>query len=93
MRYMIAALATALLVTSAQAGMIQTNCGRYGGTFNCTTQFIPSQSADAKVIEIPPSGNDDAKWVEFCKPTIHTDALGVGRYSYAHPGCEYGRTE
>lgn len=35
----------------------------------------------------------DAKWVAFCKPVPVRDSLGVSRYTYAHEGCEFGRTE
>lgn len=33
------------------------------------------------------------RWEEFCKPKLHIGEYGVGRYSYAHPGCEFGRYE
>lgn len=33
------------------------------------------------------------KWEEFCQPVIAPDALGVMRYSYAHDGCDLGRSE
>ncbi len=35
----------------------------------------------------------DRKWVSFCKPVVFTDRYGVSRYSYARPGCEFGRSE
>ncbi len=35
----------------------------------------------------------DRKWLAFCKPVIVADQYGVGRYLYAHPGCEFGRSE
>jgi len=33
------------------------------------------------------------RWEEYCQPKLHVGEYGVGRYSYAHPGCEYGRYE
>ena len=35
----------------------------------------------------------DRKWMAFCKPVVFTDHYGVSRYSYAQPGCEFGRSE
>lgn len=35
----------------------------------------------------------DRKWARFCKPVALTDRYGVTRYSYAQPGCEFGRSE
>ncbi len=35
----------------------------------------------------------DRKWAAFCKPVVVTDRYGVGRYLYAKPGCEFGRSE
>jgi hypothetical protein len=39
------------------------------------------------------SAKRDRKWVRFCKPVALTDRYGVARYSYAQPGCEFGRSE
>jgi len=33
------------------------------------------------------------KWLTFCKPVVITDRYGVSRYTYAQPGCEFGRSE
>lgn len=33
------------------------------------------------------------KWETYCKPIFRRDELGVQRASYAHPGCEFGRSE
>lgn len=35
----------------------------------------------------------DRKWLAFCKPAIVVDQYGVSRNRYAHPGCEFGRSE
>lgn len=63
---------------------------------NCTRNYTPptapltraereaEQTAlDAKV----------AKWEAFCKPTKTYDHDGIGRLTYAQPGCEFGRSE
>ena len=34
--------------------------------------------------------DEDRRWVERCRPTIHPDRYGVPRYHYARPGCEFG---
>ncbi len=33
------------------------------------------------------------KWVARCRPVIKQDQFGVGRYFYAAPGCEFGKTQ
>jgi hypothetical protein len=35
----------------------------------------------------------ERKWLARCRPVVRQDSFGVGRYHYAAPGCEYGRTE
>lgn len=35
----------------------------------------------------------DRKWMARCRPIMRQDELGVSRYYYAAPGCEYGRIE
>jgi hypothetical protein len=35
----------------------------------------------------------DRRWIERCRPVIHRDRYGVGRYSYAARGCEFGPLE
>jgi len=35
----------------------------------------------------------DRKWMARCRPIQRQDELGVTRYYYAAPGCEYGRIE
>jgi hypothetical protein len=44
--------------------------------------------ADAKA-----SAERDRKWTAFCKPVAFIDRYGVERLSYAHPGCEHGRSQ
>lgn len=51
-------------------------------------------SADPRIIHIPQdrviNEEREAAWVKRCNPRIVRDALGVGRYVYSAPGCEYG---
>jgi len=35
----------------------------------------------------------DRRWEARCRPTIRQDAYGMPRYTYAAPGCEYGRLD
>jgi hypothetical protein len=35
----------------------------------------------------------DHKWLARCHPVIQHDRLGVSRYRYSAPGCEFGVTE
>lgn len=36
---------------------------------------------------------EDARWEKFCRPIRRVDDLGVTRLSYAHDGCEFGRSQ
>jgi hypothetical protein len=53
------------------------------------------------VIQVPPLNEQDRaaaeardrRWVARCQPTVRQDALGVPRYIYAAPDCEYGRLD
>lgn len=63
----------------------------------CVEGEIRTVNPDARIIHIPQTGMDTEEqqerrrvWIEECKPEIVTDKLGVGRYVYAFPGCEYG---
>ena len=44
------------------------------------------QEAQAREVEA-------VKWETFCKPSFHADEYGMHRASYAHSGCEFGRSE
>jgi hypothetical protein len=95
------ALAAALLLgltTQAPGGSYfsHTSCGHH----SCTTIVGPVRWGPARVVHVPqPFDADgsiaarDAQWIKFCEPKIVLDDLGVGRYVYAHSGCEHGRTQ
>lgn len=59
---------------------------------NLVTGYI--EGADAKIINVlPQEGSErDRAWVAFCKPTEERGDHGVIYYTYAHEGCEFGRT-
>lgn len=75
-------------------------------SFDHTITYAPyykfSPGASARMINIPPPLSaaerealaiEDRKWLAFCKPTRHVDEFNVTRLSYAHDGCEFGRSE
>jgi hypothetical protein len=35
----------------------------------------------------------DRLWQARCRPTLQQDMFGINRYSYAAPGCEYGKNK
>jgi len=91
-----AALAMSTPIDSAQAQGVVT-CGFETGI---TCLFGSTNGGLGKVIEVSPPRNVDEllaqrerirAWEARCKPVIVFDNLGVGRYSYAAPGCEFGR--
>lgn len=62
----------------------------------CRSSASWGRSDDPKKIskeELEAEDFAHAKWVAFCKPVIKADEYGVGRYTYAHKGCEFGRSE
>jgi hypothetical protein len=70
---------------------------------NVTYSRIPSHwylDRGPRIIHVPPGvfGSEAertaeiARWESYCQPKRNTDALGVVRLSYAHPGCEFGRS-
>ncbi len=48
---------------------------------------VPDPKEEAAALE------RDRKWMARCRPVVRHDQLGVARYVYAAPGCEYGRSE
>ena len=35
----------------------------------------------------------ERRWLARCRPVVQQDQFGVGRYRYAAPGCEFGRSQ
>lgn len=107
MRTILAAAALVASLATAHAGTYQskTTCVRtdYGAQCSSSSYFGPTlYDNSAKVVKVPApetyrdaleaQGRDD-KWVAFCKPIRAVDDEGVTRLRYAHPGCEFGRSE
>jgi len=88
-------------LTPAQAAEVSvTSCvGTWKGN-NCVTRWGPA--GDPYVRQVPDPIDEaerarrearDRKWVARCHPVIEHDRLGVARYRYAAPGCEFGVIE
>jgi hypothetical protein len=43
--------------------------------------------------ELAETNEQDRLWQARCRPTLQQDMLGINRYYYAAPGCEYGKTK
>jgi len=99
-----AALPAMLIAASpAHAGGSETEtCIHSGGTFVCNSQWGPGRGSFPQIIAVPSPASEreaaeaaerDRRWVTRCRPVVRRDRYGVGRYSYAAPGCEFGKLE
>jgi hypothetical protein len=102
----LAALALlALSMTSAPAwsasdGVITWNCYGAANVRSCVASFRRGRF-NPHVIDVPRQSPEereaaearDRVWAEHCRPVIRQDRYGMPRYSYAAPGCEYGRLD
>lgn len=108
MRTIILVLLLSTTAANAASYGRTTTCARYGGSVSCTTEgyhtgfysrrygplpTISEVGAPASAAELGEQAERIRKWEAFCAPVGHVDALGVTRLSYAHPGCENGRSE
>jgi hypothetical protein len=67
----------------------------------CSERWGDIKSGLPRIIEVPaPQGERaseaearERKWLARCRPVIRQDRYGVGRYAYARPGCEFGKSE
>src|SRR5262245_26269627 len=83
---------------AAQAGGIEaTSCVRTFGSFSCVTRWGPAVDPNIRYAPPPRDEREAAEvaarvrqWEARCRPIIHPDQYGVGRYWYAAPGCEHG---
>jgi hypothetical protein len=98
MRTLLIVAATLATMTGASAQSL--SCVGGYASLHCT-MYDSGAFGPAKIIHVDPplTAADQAEaderiatWERFCDPLIETDASGVRRYTYAHPGCEYGRT-
>lgn len=106
MRTIIILLLSTTAVNAASYGRT-TTCARYGGSISCKSEgyatgsygprYVPSSitevGAPMSAAELGEQQMRIQKWEAFCKPVGHVDANGVTRLSYAHEGCEFGRSE
>ena len=97
-------VAIILSVTSlnaAQAADVSvSSCVGGWNSNNCVNRWGPA--GDTYVREVPPPIDEaeklrreagDRKWLARCHPVVTHDRLGVARYRYSAPGCEFGVTE
>src|SRR5262245_48622710 len=75
-------------------GVRSTNCVFIRGMLSCSTKWQRWESKEPA----PPTEQELAEmrereriWTARCKPVIQQDGYGVPRYTYAAPGCEFGR--
>lgn len=83
-----------LMTSYAPAQGVGVHCSRgQRGEITCMAATLGSSSA--KIFHRQEFDEErDRKWVEFCKPRIVEEPPHYVRtYKYAHPGCEYGRTQ
>jgi hypothetical protein len=96
----LSAITLATIWSAAYAdGMIVGGCVR-SGAVNCVVRWGEAGDPYVRLVPAPTNEADkalsaarDRKWKERCRPTILQDRLGVPRYQYAAPGCEFGVIE
>ena len=96
-----ALLATFSAAAPAHAGAGSVACVGTGSGVSCAGVWGEA-GGFPRIIDVPPYRNDDEriasearerKWSVRCQPLIRQDRYGVGRYEYAAPGCEFGKSE
>jgi len=95
---MVVALSSApLTVTPAKAGgaWVGACVGNWWSGGVCVEQWSRGYGS---LHHLRPTPEDDAaaaererRWAAHCRPVVKQDALGVPRYQYAAPGCEFGK--
>jgi hypothetical protein len=90
-----AALALPITASPAAADSTRTmNCVHHRGSLSCVTrwqQWEPQAPHTPTEQEVAESRARDQQWQTYCRPYVWQDDLGVRRYGYSEPGCEYGR--
>jgi hypothetical protein len=98
----LAALAATLsAVQPAKADRATSYCVYSYGLEICDERWGKTGSGFPHIIQVPTPRAEDAeeraqqhrKWLAHCRPVIEQDRYGVGRYYYAAPGCEFGKTQ
>jgi hypothetical protein len=85
----------------AGGGTLTSSCIGGWGNRSCVLQWregtrdphVVHAWAPRSDIEAREAEQRDRKWLAYCRPVIRYDRYGVGRYHYARPGCEFGRSE
>jgi hypothetical protein len=89
-----AALTLAAMAPTAQADAVRsTSCVMIRGLLSCTTRWhrVDTQPPQPTEQELAEARERERIWTARCRPEIVQDGFGVPRYTYAAPGCEYGR--
>ncbi len=96
-----AIIRSAAAFTSARAQDIGvTGCVGGWTTYNCVSRWGPAGNTYVREVPEPIDEAEkarreaaDRKWLARCHPVLGHDRLGVPRYRYSAPGCEFGVTE
>jgi hypothetical protein len=91
--------ATSAMAQAPRTDTVTGSCVFGYGIANCVRQYRyndPGNSGIKKYGEAAEEAAADSLereklWVSRCRPVLRQDELGVSRYVYAAPGCEYGR--
>lgn len=57
------------------------------GKFDEVVRLAPTDEGQAR------DSKRELDWYRRCKPIVRQDHLGVSRYEYSAPGCEFGKSE
>ena len=83
------------------------NSNQYGGGSNSgdssdscveirrelTNPYVIRVQAPQSPEDLAEANEQDRLWQARCRPTLQQDMLGIDRYHYAAPGCEYGKNK
>ena len=58
-----------------------------------TNPYVIRVQAPQSPEDLAEANEQDRLWQARCRPTLQQDMLGVDRYYYAAPGCEYGKNK
>ena len=93
-------LSAASLTPTQAAEVAVSSCVGGHTSDNCVTRWAPAVDPYVREIPEPLDAAEraqrearDHKWQARCHPAIERDRLGVRRYRYSAPGCEFGVSE
>ena len=96
----LALLATIAPGAAGSPGQGYEACVGSGSGFICSEKWSRRSGGFPLVVHMPaPPGERETseaaarerRWSEYCRPSVYYDNYGVGRYTYAAVGCEFGR--